>query len=150
MTSNLASGEIAEHALDLRKEQHDIKLQENNRNKIYLYYILIILKLIFLFLIYFICIFVSSKIGLSDKKTKPLEVNEPFISRKFKDKIVKPILKKHFKRDEFLGRINEIVYFLPFSETELKTIVQRELTLWQELVCQKYFTYCLKTILVQS
>jgi len=58
-----------------------------------------------------------------------------FISRKFKDKIVKPILKRHFKRDEFLGRINEIVYFLPFSETELKTIVQWELKHWQELVC---------------
>lgn len=57
-----------------------------------------------------------------------------FISRTFKDKIVKPILKRHFKRDEFLGRINEIVYFLPFSETELKTIVQWELKHWQELV----------------
>lgn len=61
-----------------------------------------------------------------------------FISRKFKDKIVKPILKRHFKRDEFLGRINEIVYFLPFSEMELKTIVQRELKYWQELVCQTF------------
>lgn len=57
-----------------------------------------------------------------------------FISRKFKDKIVKPILKRHFKRDEFLGRINEIVYFLPFSETELKKIVQMELKHWQDLV----------------
>lgn len=88
--------------------------------------------------ILFSCI-VSRKIGLSDKKTAQLEISEPFISRKFKDKIVKPILKRHFKRDEFLGRINEIVYFLPFSESELKTIVQRELTLWQELVCPKYF-----------
>lgn len=61
-----------------------------------------------------------------------------FISKKFKDKIVKPILKRHFKRDEFLGRINEIVYFLPFSEMELKTIVQRELKYWQELVCQSF------------
>lgn len=34
MTSNVASGEIAEHAIELRKEQHDIKLRENSRNKI--------------------------------------------------------------------------------------------------------------------
>jgi hypothetical protein len=39
----------------------------------------------------------------------------------------------------FLGRINEVVYFLPFSETELKSIVQRELQYWQELVCCEYF-----------
>lgn len=69
-----------------------------------------------------------------------------FISRKFKDNIVKPILKRHFKRDEFLGRINEIVYFLPFSETELKTIVQWELKHWQDLVC---YTFFLITIYLQ-
>ncbi|CAH2209217.1 jg17513, partial [Pararge aegeria aegeria] len=33
------------------------------------------------------------------------------VSRKFKDTVVRPILKRHFGRDEFLGRINEIVYF---------------------------------------
>ena len=37
------------------------------------------------------------------------------ISRYFKEKTVQPTLKRHFGRDEFLGRINEIVYFLPFS-----------------------------------
>lgn len=61
-----------------------------------------------------------------------------FMSNNFKNKIVKPILKRHFKRDEFLGRINEIVYFLPFSETELKNIVQKELEHWKELVCQQF------------
>lgn len=69
-----------------------------------------------------------------------------FISRKFKDNIVKPILKRHFKRDEFLGRINEIVYFLPFSETELKTIVQWELKHWQDLV---WYIFFLKIIYLQ-
>ena len=29
------------------------------------------------------------------------------------------MLKYHFRRDEFLGRINEIVYFLPFSRLPL-------------------------------
>lgn len=31
MTSNLASNEIADHALDLRKEQHAFKLKEDSR-----------------------------------------------------------------------------------------------------------------------
>lgn len=79
--------------------------------------------------------YLSYNLGLSENKIEKHDETEMFISRKFKDKIVKPILKRHFKRDEFLGRINEIVYFLPFSETELKTIVQRELTYWQEMVC---------------
>lgn len=54
------------------------------------------------------------------------------VSRHFKDGVVRPILKKHFGRDEFLGRINEIVYFLPFSRQELLTLVNRELKLWAE------------------
>jgi len=37
------------------------------------------------------------------------------ISREFADQVVRPILKRHFRRDEFLGRINEFVFFLPFS-----------------------------------
>lgn len=45
---------------------------------------------------------------------------------------MKPILKRHFKRDEFLGRINEIVYFLPFSRRELLELVQRELQCWAQ------------------
>ncbi|XP_011641016.1 caseinolytic peptidase B protein homolog [Pogonomyrmex barbatus] len=52
------------------------------------------------------------------------------ISRNFKDQVVRPILKSHFRRDEFLGRINEIVYFLPFSRTELIELVARELKIW--------------------
>ncbi|CAH0721375.1 unnamed protein product, partial [Brenthis ino] len=54
------------------------------------------------------------------------------VSRKFKDTVVRPILKRHFRRDEFLGRINEIVYFLPFSRQELLTLVQMELKAWAE------------------
>lgn len=52
------------------------------------------------------------------------------ISRNFKDQVVRPILKNHFRRDEFLGRINEIVYFLPFSRAELIELVARELKAW--------------------
>lgn len=42
---------------------------------------------------------------------------------------------KHFRRDEFLGRINEIVYFLPFSQAELSKLVIKELHFWAEKVC---------------
>jgi ATP-dependent Clp protease ATP-binding subunit ClpB len=53
------------------------------------------------------------------------------LSRKFKECVVQPILKRHFKRDEFLGRINEIVYFLPFSMSDLTILVNRELEFWR-------------------
>ena len=56
------------------------------------------------------------------------------ISRQFKERVVQPILKRHFRRDEFLGRINEIVYFLPFSESELSELVQKELQRWSKRV----------------
>ena len=40
----------------------------------------------------------------------------------------------HFKRDEFLGRITEMLYFLPFSRSELNQLVERDLKIWQERV----------------
>lgn len=65
----------------------------------------------------------SDDVNLTEKVT---------VSKAFKEKVVRPILKAHFKRDEFLGRINEMVYFLPFSRTELAELVERELKYWQE------------------
>ena len=41
----------------------------------------------------------------------------------------------HFRRDEFLGRINEMVYFLPFSRPELLSLVTKELDNWSKMVC---------------
>uniref|UniRef100_A0A1I8JPT2 ANK_REP_REGION domain-containing protein n=1 Tax=Macrostomum lignano TaxID=282301 RepID=A0A1I8JPT2_9PLAT len=55
---------------------------------------------------------------------------EAEVSRDFKDTVVRPILKRHFRRDEFLGRINEIVYFLPFNSAELAQLVNRQLNKW--------------------
>lgn len=52
------------------------------------------------------------------------------VSKQFKEKVVRPLLKQHFKRDEFLGRINEMVYFLPFSKKELNQLVMKELNFW--------------------
>nr|KAG5692011.1 hypothetical protein BaRGS_027656 [Batillaria attramentaria] len=60
------------------------------------------------------------------------------VSRRFKDLVVRPILKRHFQRDEFLGRINEIVYFLPFSRSELSKLVTKELNFWAQRAAQRH------------
>ncbi|CAG0888056.1 unnamed protein product [Cyprideis torosa] len=60
------------------------------------------------------------------------------ISKSFKEKVVRPILKAYFRRDEFLGRINEMVYFLPFSRPELLKLVEMELQFWAERAKQKH------------
>jgi len=52
------------------------------------------------------------------------------VSRKFVDNVVMPILHRHFHRDEFLGRINEILFFLPFDHQERLEIARKELQLW--------------------
>lgn len=51
---------------------------------------------------------------------------------------VRPILKAHFRRDEFLGRINEIIYFLPFSRAELIQLVARELEMWAKRAQERH------------
>uniref|UniRef100_A0A8C6FBU3 ClpB family mitochondrial disaggregase n=1 Tax=Monodon monoceros TaxID=40151 RepID=A0A8C6FBU3_MONMO len=56
------------------------------------------------------------------------------ISKNFKENVIRPILKAHFRRDEFLGRINEIVYFLPFCHSELIQLVNKELNFWAKRV----------------
>jgi len=60
------------------------------------------------------------------------------ISSQFKENVVRKILKRHFKRDEFLGRINEIVYFLPFTKTELLELVTNELQFWAGKATEKH------------
>ena len=60
------------------------------------------------------------------------------VSQHFKDKVIRPIIKEHFKRDEFLGRINEIVYFVPFSRTELTKLVDKELKDWSDIAKERH------------
>ena len=60
------------------------------------------------------------------------------LSRSFIENTIQPILKKHFKRDEFLGRINEILYFLPFNEKELKELIIMELNKWSNIANKKH------------
>ncbi|KAG5879303.1 hypothetical protein JTB14_021960, partial [Gonioctena quinquepunctata] len=106
MTSNLASDEIANHGLQLRRDVEELK---------------------------------QERLKVNDSNEKELQVTDNItISRKFKDGVVKPILKRHFKRDEFLGRINEIVYFLPFSRNELIQLVARELHCWAQRARDKH------------
>uniref|UniRef100_A0A0C9R1I9 Clpb_1 protein n=1 Tax=Fopius arisanus TaxID=64838 RepID=A0A0C9R1I9_9HYME len=103
MTSNLASEEIAEHAIQLRAEAERLLNQRLDKSE-------------------------------SEDQTPEQIV----ISRNFKDEVVRPILKAHFRRDEFLGRINEIVYFLPFSRAELIKLVARELDAWAKRARERH------------
>ncbi|XP_074008772.1 LOW QUALITY PROTEIN: mitochondrial disaggregase [Numenius arquata] len=95
MTSNVASEEIAQHALQLRQEALEMSKNRIAEN--------------------------LEDVQVTDKIT---------ISKQFKEKVIRPILKAHFRRDEFLGRINEIVYFLPFCHSELIQLVNKELNFW--------------------
>eukprot|EP00758_Cryptobia_borreli_P006130 Tbor_TRINITY_DN5088_c0_g1::TRINITY_DN5088_c0_g1_i1::g.13971::m.13971/K03695/clpB; ATP-dependent Clp protease ATP-binding subunit ClpB len=52
------------------------------------------------------------------------------IGDSFTRNVVHNILKAHFRRDEFIGRINEIVFFLPFTDEEQKQLAASELAKW--------------------
>lgn len=103
MTSNVASDEIAEHALQLRQEAQELSTKRLASN-------------------------LDDEV-LTEKVT---------ISRQFKELVIRPILKAHFRRDEFLGRINEIVYFLPFCHSELIQLVDKELIFWAKKAKQRH------------
>lgn len=77
MTSNLASEEIADYGLKLRREGEELAKAQYS--------------------------------GKFINETEIKDFEKVVVSRYFKDKVIRPILKRHFKRDEFLGRINEIV-----------------------------------------
>ncbi|XP_056330005.1 caseinolytic peptidase B protein homolog, partial [Danio aesculapii] len=103
MTSNAASDEIAQHALQLRQEA-----QEQSRRR------------------------------LAENLDDVQKSENITISNTFKEQVIRPILKAHFRRDEFLGRINEIVYFLPFCHSELLQLVSRELHYWAKKAKQRH------------
>jgi ATP-dependent Clp protease ATP-binding subunit ClpB len=69
------------------------------------------------------------------KKDKSCKVT---LSRNFIEITIQPIVKKHFKRDEFLGRINEILYFLPFNDSELRELTKRELKKWEKRAKERH------------
>nr|XP_002129983.1 caseinolytic peptidase B protein homolog [Ciona intestinalis] len=102
MTSNLAADEIAEYGARLRYEA-----KETRKKKLAT---------------------APNSIDAQNESSDESAV----VSRQFKESVVRPILKRHFGRDEFLGRINEFVYFLPFSEDELFLLVEKEMQLWKK------------------
>ncbi|KAH8105062.1 P-loop containing nucleoside triphosphate hydrolase protein [Phellopilus nigrolimitatus] len=54
------------------------------------------------------------------------------------NRAIYPILKRELKRDEFLGRINQIVVFLPLSQEEIGTVIKRELDVWRRRAQEKH------------
>ena len=110
MTSNLASSEIAEHALQLRRDAEEgrwtVAMGFNHETQVLL---------------------------RNQRREEEERTGEKItISGHFKENVIRPVLKYHFRRDEFLGRINEIVYFLPFSRSTLDTyfIIQQKISLF--------------------
>ncbi|XP_077422863.1 mitochondrial disaggregase isoform X3 [Vanacampus margaritifer] len=75
---------------------------------------------------------------LADSLEEAQKSDDITISRQFKESVIRPILKAHFRRDEFLGRINEIVYFLPFCHSELLQLVSKELSFWAKKAKQRH------------
>ncbi|XP_041438672.1 caseinolytic peptidase B protein homolog [Xenopus laevis] len=75
---------------------------------------------------------------LAQNLGKNLSCEKITISKQFKENVIRPILKAHFRRDEFLGRINEIVYFLPFCRSELSQLVRKELNSWAKKAKQRH------------
>lgn len=56
----------------------------------------------------------------------------------FMREVAQPVLKHHFKRDEFLGRINEMVVFHPFDKGDLAEIVKMELSQWASRAAERH------------
>eukprot|EP00993_Chasmostoma_nieuportense_P007731 NODE_990_length_1722_cov_19.679624_g929_i0.p1 GENE.NODE_990_length_1722_cov_19.679624_g929_i0~~NODE_990_length_1722_cov_19.679624_g929_i0.p1 ORF type:complete len:250 (-),score=69.07 NODE_990_length_1722_cov_19.679624_g929_i0:123-872(-) len=60
------------------------------------------------------------------------------LTEEFRLQTLQPLLKHALKRDEFLGRINEILCFLPFTEAQLCQLVHRELVKWQSRAKERH------------
>lgn len=69
-------------------------------------------------------------VGRNDEETSQ--------AKQFINTTIYPILRDHFRRDEFLGRINEVLFFLPFTTEELKKIVEMELERWQKRALDRH------------
>jgi len=51
---------------------------------------------------------------------------------------IEPILRAHFKRDELIGRINEILPFTPFTNKNIDKIITLQLTKWAKTANEKH------------
>ncbi|EPZ35743.1 Chaperonin ClpA/B domain-containing protein [Rozella allomycis CSF55] len=68
------------------------------------------------------------------KVSKTLEEKQTrnFFGEEFINSTIYPILRGYFRRDEFLGRIDEILFFMPFTKNDLELIVEKELNKWAQ------------------
>ena len=49
-----------------------------------------------------------------------------------------PQLKARLRRDEFLGRINQMVVFLPLNDEEIGIVIGKELDIWRRRAEEKH------------
>jgi ATP-dependent Clp protease ATP-binding subunit ClpB len=57
---------------------------------------------------------------------------DELFSMEFKDDVIQPILIQHFHHPEFVGRITELVFFMPFTVEQLILLSERELVMWRK------------------
>lgn len=62
----------------------------------------------------------------------------PLIGADFAQKVIMPILKHAFRRDEFIGRINEILFFLPFTYEQRLALAKKEVEKWAEIARKRH------------
>ncbi|KLO08749.1 hypothetical protein SCHPADRAFT_597762 [Schizopora paradoxa] len=72
---------------------------------------------------------------LEDTKDRP-EVYHRTMNKFNKD--IHPVLKRSLRRDELLGRINQIVVFLPLSEDEIRDVIIKEMQTWKKRATEKH------------
>ncbi|KAI3643958.1 hypothetical protein MP228_010122 [Amoeboaphelidium protococcarum] len=56
----------------------------------------------------------------------------------FQDHILHPILRRHFRRDEFIGRINDILVYVPLKPEHIRQITVKEMHRWQDLARRRH------------
>lgn len=122
MTSNLAQREIADEADFLRNESSDGDHSDTYDDVDYPEEPTLGVSTV---------IRPDSKNYDKDAERKKAE-RQIALSRQFIEYTIYPLLHSHFRRDEFLGRINEILIFLPFSENEIDELIYRELSKWAD------------------
>lgn len=124
MTSNLAQQEIADEAEFLRHESSDDSVHSDHSDTYddvdYPKQPTLGLSAV-----------IKPDAGNYDKDAERKMVERQIaLSRQFIEYTIYPLLHSHFRRDEFLGLINEILIFLPFSEKEVDELLYRELSRW--------------------
>lgn len=111
MTSNLAQREIADEAVRLREAVVRSQQQQEQHER------------------------APTKNAAAQQPATITTVDG--LTKTFKRNVVQPLLRAHFRRDEFLGRINEIIFFLPFTQQEQVALAEKELQAWAKRAQQR-------------